>query len=139
MATNGVFPVDFTTDVGRVRMLVPDTTTDDGTSDTDYLFSDDYIQAALDLEGGSVKRAAAALIDVLANDQALLYKSLRTDDLTVNGVAVAQELRQRARSLRGEADRDEAEYFEIVYDDNGFIPEGTPSQWGRGWMWTQWH
>lgn len=139
MATNGVFPVDFTTDVGRVRMLVPDTTTDDGTSDTDYLFSDDYIRAALDLEGGSVKRAAAALIDVLANDQALLYKSLRTDDLTVNGVAVAQELRQRARSLRGEADRDEAEYFEIVYDDNGFIPEGTPPQWGRGWMWTQWH
>lgn len=74
--TNGVFPADFTTPVGLVRALIPDTTTDDGTVNTDYLFSDDYINAILALESASVKRAAAALIDVITNDQALLYKSV---------------------------------------------------------------
>lgn len=136
--TNGVFPADFTTPVGLVRALIPDTTTDDGTVNTDYLFSDDYINAILALESASVKRAAAALIDVIANDQALLYKSVRTDDISVNGVVVAEQLRRRAVSLREEADRGEDDYFEIVYAAGGFVPEGTPPVWGRGWTWERW-
>lgn len=137
--TNGMFPVDFGTPVGQVRALIPDTATDDGTDDTDYLFSDDHIDSVLSLYGDNVKRAAAALIDVLANDQALLYKSVRTDDLTVNGASVAEALRRRSDSLRREADSADSEHFEIVYDEGQFWPEGTPPQWGRGWTWERWH
>lgn len=134
---NGVFPPDFTTGAGKVRVLIPDLGTADGTVDSDYLFSDDELDALLALYAGSIRRAAASAIDALAVNEVLLYRYLRTDDLTVDGSRGAEVLRKRAASLRAEADAEDAvaleEAFQIVYPygDGDFIPEGTPAVWGR--------
>lgn len=134
---NGVFPPDFTGDTGKVRLLIPDLTTEDSTADTTYLFSDDEINGLVALYNGSVRRAAAAALDALAVNEALLYRYVRTDDLTVDGTKGAEVLRKRAASLRAEADAEDAlaleEAFQIVYPygDGDFIPEGTPAVWGR--------
>lgn len=111
-------PVDYSTDIGKVRTLIPDVVEDaDG-----YLFSDEQITVLLGLYNDNIKRAAAQAKDILATDTALLLKVLRTDDLSVNGAATAAELRQQAKQLREQADADDnagvSEYFDVIYPDN---------------------
>lgn len=131
MATNGIAPPDYTSDVGLVRLLVPDTAVDDA---DEFLFSDDQIDALLSLYGGNVKRAAAQAKDIIASDTVMLLKVIRTDDLQVDGAKVAAELRAQAKALRDQADaaaQDELfDYFQIVYPQTDFYPEAVPV-WGR--------
>lgn len=89
-------PVDLSTDLGKVRLLINDT----GSS---QVFSDAEVQAFLDLEGGSVKLAAAQALDTIADDEALTSKVIRTQDLATDGRATASILRARAESLRQDA------------------------------------
>lgn len=141
---NGVFPPDYESPVGLVRTLIPDLTTEDNTADTDYVFSDDQITALVGLYEGSVRRAAAAAIDAIAVDEALRYRFVRTDDLTVDGSKSAEVLRKRAQALRDEADAlDGAEVedaFQLVYPNGvgGFVPEAVQPAWGRAWEWERW-
>lgn len=104
-------PIDYTTDVGKVRLLVCDV-------DEDRLvFTDAQIQAFLDLEGGSVKRAAAQAIDTNADNEALASKVLRSQDLSTDGAKVADAMRKHADRLRAQADvedEDTGSFFEIV-------------------------
>lgn len=127
---NGTVPVDYQTTVGQVRLLIPDTAPD---SSLNYIFSDDQIAALLGMFNG-VKRAAAQAKDIIATDNVLLLKVVRTDDLQVDGAKVAAELRLQAKSLRDQADKeDEGElldYFAIVYPQNDLYPEAVPV-WGR--------
>ena len=76
-----------------VRSLYGDMTLDD---QGNFLFSDEVIDGWLTLTGGSAYRAAAIALRALAADQAYLLKVVRTDDLQVDGRAVAAELRQLA-------------------------------------------
>lgn len=90
--------VNPTTDIGRVRLLATDL------DEVDPLFSDDQITAFLAMEAG-VKRAAALALETIAVSEALIGKKIRTGDgLSTDGPAVAKELRERARALRGQAD-----------------------------------
>jgi len=90
-------PLDLTTDVGKVRLLV---------SDVDYsdlTFSDDEVQAFLDLEG-DVRLAAAQALETIASNEALVFKKIRAlRVLESDGPAVAAELRARAAALREQA------------------------------------
>lgn len=130
---NGVYPVNYTTDVGKVRLLIPDTAVSP-MPDLDFIFSDDQITTLLGLFDGNVKRAAAQAKDIIATDELLLVKVVRTDDLSVDGAKIAAELRAQAKSLRDQADAaDETElldYFTIVYPQAQLYPEGVPV-WGR--------
>jgi hypothetical protein len=106
---------DVTTDNGKVRLLLNDVDEDENA----VVFTDDEIQAFLDLEGGSVKRAAAQAIDTNASNEALASKVLRSQDLATDGAKVADAMRKHADRLREQADRDDAEgddgaYFEFV-------------------------
>jgi hypothetical protein len=129
--TNGNFPPDYLTSVGETRLLIPDTAVD---ADLDYLFSDTQISALLRLYNDNVKRAAAQAKDIIATDQVLLLKVVKTDDLAVDGAKVAAELRAQAKALRDQADYDiESEvfdYFQIVYPNSSTYPEAVPV-WGR--------
>lgn len=92
------FTYDPTTDVGKVRMII-------GDKDEAYvMFQDDEISAFLDLNGESVKRAAAAALDTIASDQTLKLKVIRLLDLSTDGAGVARSLREHADRLRVEAD-----------------------------------
>ena len=124
MANEGVAPPDYTTDVGKVRVLLGDTNpTDISLGEGTYLyFSDDEIAAFLTMYGDNVKLAAARCLETIAGSQALLLKSWTADDLTVNGDRIAESLRKLAAQLREEALVDESnEYFNMIamfIDDN---------------------
>ena len=89
------------TSVGKVRMLVPD-------GDPDHaVFSDEEITAFLAMEGGRVKRAAAACLETMASSEAYVSKAVRLLDLATNGPAVAASLMARAAELRRQDALDE--------------------------------
>lgn len=96
-------------DAGKVRLLLNDVS-------APWIFSDDEIDALLELEGGNVKRAAAQGIDTNADNEALASKVLRSQDVQTDGAKLADSLRKRANELRRQADAetDDAGYFEIV-------------------------
>ena len=117
-----ITPPNYTTDVGKVRLLCTDVT-------EPYIFSDEQITAFLDVTGGNVKRAAALALDVIASDEVLLTKVIRTDDLSVDGAKVADALRKNAQALRDQANADDAagldESFLVTYPaEYGVYPEG---------------
>ncbi|MFE9099851.1 hypothetical protein [Actinomadura geliboluensis] len=97
--------IDYSTDVGRVRLLIPDT------DETAFLLTDTQIETFLDLSRGTgaplIKRATALALETIASSEALVSKKLRDKDLATDGPAVAKELRDRAADLRAEADDDE--------------------------------
>jgi hypothetical protein len=117
MANFGVSPVDFDTDVGKVRVLLGDTEAENVQSGIgEYMyFGDAEIGAFLDMYGDNVKLAAARAIEVIAGSQALLLKSWQSDDLAVNGDKIAESLRKIAAQLREEAIAEESsEYFNLI-------------------------
>jgi hypothetical protein len=89
-------PVDVTTSLGQVRLLINDTT-------DSPVFADPEIAAFLLLEGDNVKLAAAQALDTIADDEALTSKVIRSQDLATDGAAVAEGLRARAQQLRADA------------------------------------
>lgn len=82
-----------------------------------FIFTDEEIQAFLAMRGDNSTRAAASALLAIANNEALLYKYVRTDDLTIDGVKGATELRLQARQLENEADSDDAEFFILEYPE----------------------
>jgi hypothetical protein len=113
-----------TDDIGVVRMLVNDV-------GAPWIFSDEEIQAFLDLEGDNVKLAAAQAIDTNADNEALASKVLRTQDLQTDGAKIADALRKRAAALRAQADASDEGYFDIV----DLSPSCGPELTGRQWPW----
>lgn len=95
----GAVPItkDEATDLGKVRLL---------TTDLDEAFplhTDAQLAAFLALEGGSVKRAAAAALEAIARSETLVSKKITTQDLSTDGPAVAKDLRESAKLLRDQA------------------------------------
>ena len=113
MANTGVAPVNLTSDVGKVRLLLGDTdpTGVAGGSGTYLFFSDAEITALLGLYENTPKLAAARALETIAGSQALLLKSWSTDDLAVRGDAIAKELRELAKQLRAEATAEDSSDF----------------------------
>lgn len=124
------FPPDLTTGVGRVRKYVPDLVLledpKDPAAEPMYYFSDaevegflaEYADTGERPTRAQVKRAAADVIDALANNEALVLKKIKTEDLETDGPATANALRAGARALRSQAqDEDEADarnFFDVV-------------------------
>ncbi len=120
--------IDYSTEVGRVRLLINDV------KEANFVFTDEEIVAFLALEGESVKRAAAQAIDTIADDEALTSKVIKDHDLTTDGAKTADALRKRAAALRAQADTDDLDggFFGIVSaDTSSCVPELTehPYPW----------
>ena len=117
-----IYPPDYATAIGQVRLLIPDTEQLDNpatsTVDARYIFDDHQIQAFLSLYASSVKRAAAQAKLVLATSETLISKVIRTDDLQTDGAKLGAELRAQAKELQDQAEKEELydsyEEFEIV-------------------------
>lgn len=112
-----IYPVDYTSDVGRVRKYIPDVVQlpdpQDALSEPSYMWSDLAIQSFLDDEGAvglagatlpTVLRAAASILVATANNENLILKKLATDDLQTDGPAVAKAMLASAQELRKRAD-----------------------------------
>lgn len=119
-------PIDYSKPEGQVRLLIPDT------DESNLIFEDSqiagYIQMARD---NNLKRAAALAVDAIATSEALISKVIRTQDLSTNGAAVANALREHAKNLRQQADEDDDNdgssfFFDYVpFDPYGKGPELT--------------
>ena len=97
----------------QVRLLIGD-----NGPDTGRMFTTEELFGLLALSPGSVRRAAAQALDVIAITETLLSKKLTTQDLATDGPAVAESLRQQAAALRAQADAEEAAaavgFFDVV-------------------------
>lgn len=91
---------DLSTDIGKVRLLIPDRVA------ADAFFSDDEITALLSMEDG-IKRATALALETMASSEAYVQKVIKVLDLTTNGAATAKALTDRAAMLRSQADRED--------------------------------
>lgn len=124
-------PIDYTGDLGKVRLLIPDT------DENALLFTDDQITGFLAVEGGIVKRAAAAALETAASNEAIVSKVIRTQDLQTDGAKVSAELRARAAELRRQVNEDDPETsggLDIIdFRDPGTLPwrdhELTENEW----------
>lgn len=111
------FPVDFSTEVGRVRKYIPDLVQlpdpSDPTLDPSFMWSDDEIQSFVDDEDGNIKRAAAYILIATANNENLILKKLTTEDLATDGPAVSNAMLKTAERLLAEtaASAEEEEIF----------------------------
>ncbi|RCG31982.1 hypothetical protein DQ384_05420 [Sphaerisporangium album] len=95
--------IDFETDVGAVRLLIPDVDTEN------MFFIDPAIEAFLRMSGGNVRLATAQALDVIASSEAMISKKLTIDGRSTDGPAVAAELRARATELRRQVDAGEGD------------------------------
>jgi hypothetical protein len=106
-----VYPPDYATVIGQIRLLIPDVeqleNLADPTADASYVFDDHQIQAFATLYSDNVKRAAAQAKLVLATSEALINKVIRTYDFTTDGAKLGAELRAQAKQLQEEADKDD--------------------------------
>lgn len=101
-----------TSDVDLIRLLTNDT-------QPDPVYADPEIAAVLALEGGSVKLAAAQILDTIADDELLTSKVIKDHDLQTDGAKLADALRKRAAALRAQAaaeveDTDDGVFFGVV-------------------------
>jgi len=98
------YPIPFTynvaTDIGRVRLLIPDRDPDNA------ILTDEEIQCYLDLnEGvGAVYYAAAEAVETIASDEVMVLKVIKHNDLQTDGASVARTLMARADRLRRRGD-----------------------------------
>lgn len=148
MANIGVYPfvVDSPpTALQTFRILTND---DDpvqiDTGDTgEYLFlSDASALGLIAVNGDSARLAQAAQLEMMAASQVLLLKVYTQDDLSVNGAAIANALRELAKQIRADVVNGvDSEGFDIVEtgDDRGFynVPEGAalPVYWPSSNPW----
>lgn len=128
-----IYPPDYSTAVGQVRLLIPDVeqleNTQDPSATPAYIFNDPQIQAFLSLYSNNVKRAAAQAKLVLATSEALINKVISTYDFKTDGAKLGAELREQAKQLQAEADKDA---LEDSFDT--FIVAQYTTKWDNEWL-----
>jgi hypothetical protein len=110
------FTYDVTNDAGKVRLLCQDFDVEE------MIFSDDEIQAFLDLNSADIRWAAAQALEVVAANETYVQKRITLLDLQTDGPAEAKMLLQLAKNLRDQAAlasndiNDLFDYAEHTYD-----------------------
>lgn len=104
------FTYDPSTNVGKVRMVLPDKVEDDA------FFSDEELEALIEVEG-NWRRATALALETIASDSAMVLQVVKVQNITTDGAAVAKALLSRASLLRkqaDDADSNEDSGFDII-------------------------
>lgn len=144
----GIAPPNPSTDVGKARLMSGDVSFVPLDPHVDGYgsyanWSDDQIQAALDVSGGSIARAISGLYGQLAAAWASTGATIKTDDLSYSAKDSVGSWLNLAKFWAEMADAEDERavnnYFELV-DMNGprcCTPEGSPARrdlcCGRGW------
>ena len=118
--------IDYSSQVGQVRLLIPDTTLLENPRDLQaektYLFTDEQIEAFLTLNNGNVKLAAADAIDVVGTDVGLQMLVITTDDKATDGSKIISAMIARGKQLRARAKEELARETEFEIVDPDFFP-----------------
>lgn len=124
--------IDFTTNLGKVRLLSGDT------YENVLIMSDAEITAILGLQP-NIYLAAAQALDIMASKHILIHKKIKTLDLQTDGPAVAKALSDLATKYRdhvAELSSDvEAPFtvIEMVHDPFGYSE--FHGKKGGSWPW----
>lgn len=125
------YPVDFTTEVGRVRKYIPDLTLlpdpSNPTAPASFMWNDDEIQSFVDDEDGNIKRAAAYILIATANNENLILKKLTTEDLATDGPAVSNAMLKTAERLLAETAASASEVEDFISVD--YVPAPPRYDW----------
>lgn len=127
-----VHPLDPTSAVGKLRLLTSDSQLRSDPADREaepsYYYSDEFLEAFLDIEGGNLKLAAADVLMSFATNEAMVSKKIRTETLQTDGPAVAAELRLQAQAYRleGNAAQDVVDAEEGAFIVVDFADPVTP-------------
>lgn len=141
-----IYPVDYTTDVGRVRKYIPDiqrfSDPKDPTSPPEYMWSDDSIQSFLDDDlpplwqtgipapRSAIWRAAANIMIATANNENLVMKKIVTEDLETDGPSVAKAMLASAKALHDRADAEDGlENVEEVFYSVDYVHSPPRYDW----------
>lgn len=113
-------------DLTYLRMLIGDTSTDRNLQ----IFADGDLDVLAAREGGHLKLAAAAALDLIAGSELMLGKRIKSQDLSTDGVAVAKALTELADRLRAQhaASTEDAAWGVATWtypDTNARHPEAT--------------
>lgn len=124
--TYDIFPPDYTSSEGKVRMLIADEVQRDydQNNTTRYRIGDDQIEAYLELSNGKVFAAAAAALYGIAANEALVSKVIKTEDLQTDGAKLATELRLLARDMLNRQNAEDTK--EASKDAFVYLPMGYP-------------
>jgi hypothetical protein len=129
-----IYPPDYATALGQVRLLIPDTeqleNLSDPTASAEYIFDDHQIQAFLSLYSDNVKRAAAQAKLVLATSETLINKVIRTADYNTDGAKLGAELREQAKALQQEAEKDDL----VDSYEQSLIVVPMHTKWDNSWL-----
>lgn len=110
---NGVNPLDPTTPVGQLRLLISDsqlrTDPGDPALPAEYYFSDGFLEGFLALNAGNLKLAAADALLALATNESMVSKKIRKENLQTDGPAVTNALRLVAQDYRSQGKADAAD------------------------------
>jgi hypothetical protein len=106
-----------------VRLLITDT------DPANRVFSTKQIAQFLRLNSDNTRRAAAQALDVIAANEALVSKVIRTQDLSTDGAKVADTLRKQATELRRQADAGEDDTDEGGFEVVEFEPYPCRPDW----------
>ena len=122
-------PIARANDIHYVRLLIGDTHPDIA----ERLFTDTDIETIGQREQ-HLWLTAAQLLDLIAGSELLLGKKISSQDLSTDGVAVAQELRRMADNyrLRHQQQVDDAAWGLATFEFQTGVrpPEGTERPWG---------
>lgn len=109
------FTYDTSTDLGRVRLMIPDRV------EAEAIFTDEELTSFIALET-DVRRSTALALETIASDQALVLKVMALGDVSTNGAAVAKALMDRAAQLRVQALEAEAAEDGGTFDVIEMVP-----------------
>ena len=137
------FTYTLATDIGRMRLLIPDNkefveSLDGGTADTTFVFEDEELAVFFELEDNLIRNAVALALETMASNEVYVLKYITLMDLTTNGPAVSKELRARATDLRAQQTQAESKEDGGAFDiaemvDTSFqARERYRKQWLRG-------
>ena len=100
------------TDIGKIRLRIPDRVT------PGHIFEDEELQEFLTFEG-DVLSAAAGALEAIASDQVLTLKVMTLLDVSTSGDRVSAALLAGAKLLREQADvaTDGFDWAEMVVND----------------------
>ena len=121
----GVNPIDTATLAGQVRLLVGDT--DPKPLDPPqpgmgeyYWYSDTELEALAALHGNKPKRTAIWVLSQVAINQALMLRKWTSEDLQIDGPAIAAGIEKTLARLSKEAEAEDMtadEFFDVVYPE----------------------
>jgi hypothetical protein len=137
-----VSPVDYSTAIGRVRKYIPDVIQLPDPADPDgpvsYMWSDDAIDSFIadewhdidnPIHGYEIKRAAAYLMIATANNENLILKKIKTEDLETDGAAVADKLIKAAQELLRQAHLESFDLESEIFINVPYYPTPPRYDW----------